>query len=403
MKNVSVSFLLKKSKKNKAEKSPLYARIKLGTDLSDLSTGFHLKDNEWDSAKQKAKAVCSQAADINKHIHAIRSAAYGLEADCRLVGTSVTLDAIRQRIKGEQSSKTLLQAFALHNESIRKQIGNGYSQVTLDKYTLTCKKISEFLKTVYNKEDIVLTELKPSFVFAFENYLKSEQRLFHNTVIKHIKNLKKIIKYSIHQEWLKSNPFECFICCVKEVTRQSLTADEIQKIKNKEFESERVTVVRDVFLFCCYTGLSYSDVLRLSKKDLQQLSDDVKFIISKRTKTGIEFRVPILSQADSIIQKYEPFSSADKRGRLFPVKSNQKMNEYLKEIADRCGITKRLTCHIARHTFATTVTLANGVSLESVKAMLGHKNIRTTQIYARMTDPRLIEEMKSLNERLKHK
>jgi integrase len=218
--------------------------------------------------------------------------------------------------------------------------------------------------------------------------------------MKYLANFKKVVLLCIKNGWLERDPFAGFKFTKKEVERPYLTAVELQEMASKEFKAERLTLVRDIFLFCCYTGLAYVDVKKLKRTEIGVGVDGERWIFTKRQKTDTASRIPLLPTSLRLLEKYKHHPQCE-NGRLLPVLSNQKMNAYLKEIADACGIDKTLTFHVARHTFATTVTLSNGVPIETVSKMLGHTNIRTTQHYAKVLDIKVSEDMKALREKLK--
>jgi site-specific recombinase XerD len=217
--------------------------------------------------------------------------------------------------------------------------------------------------------------------------------------MKYITMLKKVINMAVNNDWMEKNPFAAFKCTKLNVHREILDEAEILQLHEKEFNIERLEEVRDIFLFCCYTGYAFADVEKLQRTDLAKGIDGDAWIFAKRKKTNTVSNVPLLPQAEEIIKKYEHHPYCVKTGALLPVKSNQKMNAYLKEIASICGIKKELTMHIARHTFATTVTLSNGVPIETVSKMLGHTKLVTTQIYAKVLENKVSEDMQKLKEK----
>jgi site-specific recombinase XerD len=231
-------------------------------------------------------------------------------------------------------------------------------------------------------------------------YLKSEERQSHNSAMKHIKRLKKVVNLAIANEWLKINPFSSYHIKTQATHRGFLTPEELQIIETKELSVLRLQKVRDIFIFCCYTGLSFSDVEKLTPSDITTGIDGEKWLVIYRKKNGHRSPVPLLPQARAILDKYRDDPEANAKGTLLPVNSNQRMNGYLKEIADVCGIQKNLTMHLARHTFATTVTLANGVPIETVSKMLGHSSIKTTQIYSKVVDTKISNDMAQLKQKL---
>jgi integrase len=251
----------------------------------------------------------------------------------------------------------------------------------------------EFLQWKYKVSDIEITKIDHAFVTDYEFWLRSVRNCANNTAVKYIKNFNKIIKICLANDWLDKNPFANYKSKVKEVERVYLSENEIQNIIDKDLENERLSLVRDIFLFSCFTGLAYIDVKNLTKSHISIGIDGEKWIFTHRQKTESASKIPILPVTQIIIDKYEDHPQSVNQDKLLPILSNQKMNAYLKEIAGICKIEKELTFHIARHTFATTVTLTNGVPIESVSKMLGHKNLRTTQHYAKVLDKKVSEDM----------
>jgi integrase len=233
----------------------------------------------------------------------------------------------------------------------------------------------------------------------FEFFLRSERKCANNSAVKYIRNFGKIIRICIANRWLTYDPFLNYKNKIKTVDRFFLTNRELQEISDRNLATDRLTQVRDIFLFCCFTGLAYADVKNLRKWDIVTGIDGEKWITIKRQKTDTSSRIPLLPAATTLIQRYAEHPQCESSGRVLPVLSNQKMNAYLKEIADICAINKPITFHIARHTFATTVTLLNGVPIESVSKMLGHTNIQTTQHYAKILDIKVGADMAILKKR----
>jgi len=219
--------------------------------------------------------------------------------------------------------------------------------------------------------------------------------------MKYIRNVKKVINQTVLNGWLPRNPFAQFKCSTHAVIREILDEAELSALYSKEFKQERLGEVRDVFLFCCFTGYAFIDVFKLKQTDVAKGIDGDCWIFTRRTKTNTVSNVPLLPQAEEIVNKYKDHPKCVQSGKLLPVNSNQKMNAYLKEIAILCNINKELTMHIARHTFATTVTLSNGVPIESVSKMLGHKKLATTQIYAKVLEHKVSEDMQHLKQKFK--
>lgn len=253
-----------------------------------------------------------------------------------------------------------------------------------------------------NASDILLNRLNYRFIAEFESYLRAyepkdhHKALSNNGVMKHLERLRKMVNLAVKLEWIAKNPFESYRLSFKRVERPYLTANELAAIEIHHFSIERLQYVKDLFVFSCYTGFAYIDVCQLTPRNLVKGIDGTEWIYTKREKTETPVHVPLLQQALSIIERYKNNPRSMHEGTLFPIISNQKLNSYLKEVADVCGITKNLTFHIARHTFATTVTLTNGVPIETVSKLLGHTTIKTTQIYARVIEQKVSDDMKQL-------
>lgn len=272
---------------------------------------------------------------------------------------------------------------------------------TLKNYFTTQKYIKLFL-TKKKIQDIYLTQLTFRFLVDFEKFLRSyvpddhQKQMENNTVMKHIQRLRKMVTLACKMEWIDKDPFIKFKPTYIKNEREFLSEDELQTIIEKEFEIERLEFVKDLFVFSCYTGLSYIDVMNLNEDNITFGIDGGKWIITNRQKTHNKVKIPLLPIAEELIQKYKGHIKTKKTKTLFPNISNQKLNSYLKEIADLCKIKKNLTFHIARHTFATTITLSNGVPIETVSKLLGHTKIATTQIYAKVIERKVSEDMQVL-------
>ena len=289
----------------------------------------------------------------------------------------------------------------MHNRRFAEKVkaGNKSSQ-TLKRLEITKQKIISFLKYRYKRSDIALKDIKFSLAPDLEHFFTTVQMISGNTAMKYIKILKQVIKMSVENGWLASNPLSGFKCTYEEPERDRLTMEELMIIYNKDLDLERLIEVRDIYLFCCFTGFAYLDVHDLTAENIIIGIDGEKWISKNRTKTKSPERVPLLPIALDIIEKYKNNRYCVLHHKLLPVNSNQRFNSYLKELACICGINKHLTTHTARHTFATTVTLENDVPLETVSQMLGHRSIRTTQIYAKITQKKISNNMNELKRKL---
>lgn len=293
----------------------------------------------------------------------------------------------------------LLEIFQQHNDQLAELVGKEFSPATLERYNTAKDHTASFLKWKFKVTDIDIKKLNYEFVCDFEFWLKSKRNCNHNTTIKYISNFRKILNICIRKGWLQKDPFLGFKMSKHEVERDFLTENELQAIASRVFETDRLNHVRDIFMFSCFTGLAYADVQKLKRSEIARGIDGDYWIFTNRQKTETTSRIPLLPIAAEILEKYKDYPACINSGKVLPILTNQKMNAYLKEIADLCKILKNLTFHIARHTFATTVTLSNGVPIESVSKMLGHKNLKTTQHYAKILDRKVSDDMKMLRDK----
>lgn len=297
----------------------------------------------------------------------------------------------------------LMEIFQQHNDQMAAliKVGKDFAPGTLERYHTCRDHIRSFIQWKFGIDDIDIKRLNFEFASELEFWLKTERSCAHNTTMKYISNLKKIVNSCIRKGWLTKDPFSGFKMTKQEIERVALTELELQKINAKTFPTDRLNFVKDIFLFSCYTGLDYADVKKLRRTEIAPGIDGNYWIFTNRQKTETQSRVPLLPPAMAIVEKYKDYGVCSDSGFVLPVLTNQKMNAYLKEIADVCGITKILTFHIARHTFATTITLSNGVPIETVSKMLGHLNLKTTQHYAKVLDKKVSDDTFKLREKFK--
>ncbi|WPR70377.1 site-specific integrase [Flavobacterium sp. NG2] len=397
---VSILFYIKRSKTNNEGVCPIYTRVTIQAKRFEFSTSKYIKPDRWSGEGSKVKGTNEEARTINSHLDYLKNQV--LEAEKRLFkkDIQITSENLKNELFGAgETKRMLIPIFQDHNNKIKELVGKEYAPGTLERYNTSLKHTKEFLQWKYQISDIDITKIDHAFITDYEFWLRSVRNCANNTAVKYIKNFNKIIKLCLANDWLEKNPFANYKSKVKEVERVYLSEDEIQSIINKDFKTERLSLVRDIFLFSCFTGLAYIDVKNLTKSHISLGIDGEKWIFTHRQKTESASKIPILPVTQMIIDKYENHPQNNNQEKLLPILSNQKMNAYLKEIAAICEIEKELTFHIARHTFATTVTLTNGVPIESVSKMLGHKNLRTTQHYAKVLDRKVSEDMKILKEK----
>jgi len=400
----NVHFFLNKRRK-KDEKTQLYIRIIIDQKRAEIATTYYIPISVWSDKTRKVKISYSKATFINGYIDRVVNEITQIFISQSSQNDGITSIAIKEKYLGLNNSeiklKTILEAFNYHNTKMEEQVKIGQVvKKTLERYNITKNKVRAFMKSQYKVKDMPLPDLRLRFVTEFEHYLLTKGKLQTNTAHKYIKNLKKIMNMAVGLDWIPSNPFNNFRCSYTAPKREVLTQEELDILKTKDISIARLAEVRDVFLFCCYTGFAYSDIYKFDYNAVTKGIDGEYWLSTHRQKTGVKESVPLLPIALEIIQKYRKNKYCIDSNRLLPVNSNQCYNAYLKELAGICGIEKRITSHIARHTFATTVTLANGVPIETVSSMLGHTSIRTTQVYAKVIEKKVSEDMQNLKAKL---
>jgi site-specific recombinase XerD len=397
----TLHFYAKTTKANSKGLLPIYVRLTVDGKRFEYSTKKFIEQTKWSTDSSRMKGNSEEARSINGLLDFTRNRINEIQFELLKEGKPVTIEEFKNKIQGtSERQRFLIPIFQDHNNKIKALLGKEYAPGTLERYETSLRHTEEFLMWKYKLKDIDILKIDHAFVTDYEFFLRTVRKCANNTAVKYIKNFNKIIKICLANHWLDRNPFANYKSKVKEVERVYLSEEEIQEIINKEFATERLSLVRDIFIFSCFTGLAYVDVKNLTKSHISIGIDGDKWIFTHRQKTESASKIPILPMTQMIIDKYANHPQSGNEEKLLPILSNQKMNAYLKEIAAVCKIEKELTFHIARHTFATTVTLTNGVPIESVSKMLGHKNLRTTQHYAKVLDKKVSEDMKILKEKL---
>jgi site-specific recombinase XerD len=401
-KTFSLLFYVKKSKVIANGTAPIYLRITIDGKQTEIAAKRYINPDKWNSGAQKVNGGAEDIRTLNSYLKTLEQQVYEAQHQLLKDKEPVTTENLKNKLFGvAENPRMLMPIFQDHNNKIKALLGEEFSPGTLCRYTTALKHTTEFLQWKYGISDIDIRKVDHAFITEFEFYLRSVCKCNNNSAVKYVKNFGKIIRICISNNWLDKDPFVNYKSKFREVVRAFLSQDEIDTIAAKEFSIERLNQVRDIFLFSCYTGLAYIDVKQLTRNNISVGIDAEKWIFTSRQKTDTQSNIPLLPMAEEVLNKYKNHPQCINEKRLLPVLSNQKMNSYLKEIADVCGITKELTFHIARHTFATTVTLTNGVSIESVSKMLGHRSIKTTQHYAKILDRKVSDDMKQLREKFK--
>ena len=385
--------------RSKNLKASLYARITVNGKRATISLKRKVLIADWDSDRNRVKGTGQKSRILNTYLDETYNQLFQAYQDLRSEHKQITAQSIKARFLGlDEINRSVNDIISYHNEDMKGKLKWG----TQKNYYTTQQYISNFILEAYKSRDRFLKELDYDFIIKFEKYLRAHnpqdhhKKMGNNTVMKHIERLRKLINLSFKLGWINSDPFANFQAKFTKTERGFLSLLELQEIEKKDFTISRLQLVKDLFVFSCYSSLSYIDTISLCPENIRVGIDGELWIFYSREKTSKLVQIPLLPMALKIIEKYKDSPRAINQGRIFPKISNQKLNSYLKEIADVCGIEKNLTFHIARHTFATTVTLSNGMPIETVSKLLGHSKISTTQIYAKVIERKVSDDMHRL-------
>ena len=385
-----VYFSLRESKQNKKGESPIEVSISINGERIYFSSGKSINTNEWNKTKQIVKGKTDEAQLINSYLIQIRNKIYEKEMELLKNGFIITAPLLRDAYLGKVESlneKTLLKVFEEHNQDQQKMVGKGVSKATYWISEYTVRLIQEFIGKKYKREDLFLRELNLNFIQSFHTFLRTDKGMAQNSSTKHLKLLKKILNLAIVNSHININPFATYKVEREPVEIDFLDEEELRKIINFDTPLPRLERAKDMFLFGCFTGLSYIDIKTLTPEHFEKDNTGRIWIKKRRVKTGVLSRIPLLPIAKLILDKYKGGE------KLLPIQDPADINKYLKDIAILCGINKRICFHTSRHTFASTVTLANNISLEVVSKMLGHTNTRMTAHYAKLVDESIAKQM----------
>lgn len=389
-------FWLYKSKKNKRNEAPVYLRITINGKKTEVSTGIMVSEDKWNSKKQQVRGNAPDSDAKNKVLNDYKIKISFLQDDLKRKGILLTTELLKLKLTDEgKEVSTLIEAFDKYLEVVKAKVEIETSIVPYKKLIIVKNRIIEFMTQELRRNDIGLDELDFGFIQKFDLFLKNKKGYQLNTASASCQKLKRVIKNAISNDWLIKDPFDDFQCKKVDVLKHCLTREDLIKLINKDIQNNRLDEVRDVFVFCCFTGLAYADINKLTKKDIITKEDGRKLLKVNRTKTNILASIPLNEITLRLIAKYESHIKVVYDNKLLPVISNQKTNAYLKEIANIVGIDKHLTHHIARHTFATYYS-EMGIPIEVTSKILGHKNIKTTSIYYKVTDVRILNEADKL-------
>ena len=391
----SILFFIRESKARKSGKAPIELMITVNGERCPLSTGKQVPIDKWDKTKQQVKGKDEEAQSLNNYLKAIKAKLYQKEAELLDRGFIITAELLRDAYFNKVESlkeKSLFEVFEEHNKEQEKLVGNGVSKATYWISVYTVRLLKEFVQQKYKREDLYLRELNLNFIQSFHTFLRIDKGMAQNSSTKHLKLLKKIVNLAVANSYMTTNPFITYKIEREPVEIDFLDEEELRKIINFDTPLPRLERAKDMFLFGCFTGLSYIDIKTLTPEHFEKDSTGRIWIKKRRVKTGVLSRIPLLPIAKLILDKYKGGE------KLLPIQDPADINKYLKDIAILCDIKKRITFHTSRHTFASTVTLANNISLEVVSKMLGHTNTRMTNHYAKLIDKCIGEQIDKLME-----
>ncbi|SFU78238.1 Site-specific recombinase XerD [Pustulibacterium marinum] len=399
-----ILFWINRARATSKSENVIYARLTVTGQITNFSLKRKVKTQLWDGKLQRSKGKDPMNQDLNAFLDETYAELFQLYKELRQTPTPVTGELIKAHFLGTVKKQYSLEDIMEYHTDAMQGVLHPH---TLRHYQTSQRYIRKFVREKLKREDIFLSELNYSFIVQFEAFLRavvSEQRqmkISNNTIMKHLQRLRKLVTLAFHNEWLERDPFIKYKCKTEKKERAFLTQEELERIENFTTPIKRLETVRDFFVFSCYTGIAYGDMMRLQHKHVVLGIDDTPWVFTQRQKTKTPVKIPLLPKALELIQKYSGSKvGVYQEASLFPKMSNQNLNAYLKEIADLTEIYKPLTFHIARHTFATTVTLANGVPIETVSKLLGHSKLTTTQVYARVLEEKLGGDMKMLKQKL---
>lgn len=394
----SILFIIQKGKPKKDGRVPILARITINKEMVHISTRIDVEPDHWLGKECRTTGATREDKQINATLDEYRGMIRNRYNQLFMAGEVITATKLKNILTSKsEKSMRLLELFDGFNEDYKLLVGRDATQKTYSRYVLTRNRLAEFMGAKYKVSDIPLADISPKFIKDFDIYLRTTYESSNNYATKFVQRFRTVYNTAKDNGWVQTDPFANYKLHFDKVDRGYLTKAELDLLMNKEMPSERLERIRDIFVLSCYTGLAYVDVCNLTKDCLTKGDDGNMWIVTKRQKTSIPVQIRLLDIPLQIINRYSP---EVKGGKLLSIPSNQKVNDYLKEVAAICGINKKVTFHLARHTFGTTVTLGNGVPIETVSKMLGHTNIRTTQIYARITQNKISNDMEALAQKL---
>lgn len=401
--NVKVTFWLNQKKKNAQNLIPIYLRVSYDYEHFTKTAGVTIKLADWDKRAQRVRGVSDAASTANNQLEALRVKVFQIVSQLSLSGKPFNLQTIKKHLDGNEVNQvTLMRLMDENIKEMQKLKGKDYEQATIVKYANTKLRLQQYIRHRYKRSDLYLYELNHTFVSEWVVFLKDKYENSNTTCYKHYQRLTRIIRKAINQGYMEKHPYPAFKMRMQRKKIEYLTQDEIDRIEQTDFKVSRLNVIRDIFIFCCYSGLAYAEVEALSPQHIAEGMDKELWLTILRKKTKKSYQVPILPKAMEIIERYKNHPQCISRDRVLPVPSNVKFNAYLKEIADTAGVQKYLTTHLARKTFASTVMLGNGVNIAVLSKILGHASVQVTlDSYAAVIDELMLTNVKQLKSKLR--
>ncbi|HYV92749.1 MAG TPA: site-specific integrase [Chitinophagales bacterium] len=407
-------FYLRKDKLTKDGKAPIYLRITIDGKRANLTTNRDIEPEKWDDHSDKMKGSGKDVSKFNMYLDAFKGKVLEHHSILFQAGKEISAESVRNAFLGKDEKKyTLMEVIEYHNQMMKEKVGIDIAPATLVRYNTVAQHVKNFMEHRYSISDITLKNLSYQFITDFEHYLKTVHRCNqnsttktvrhcnHNSTLKYVRNVRKIVNMAVANDWLVKDPFMRYKSRLEDTEFVFLTEEELERIKSKEIRMPRLDLVRDLFVFSCYSGLAYVDLMKLNRSDISLGIDGQKWIYTYRTKTEVRASIPLFPEALALLDKYANHPQVYDDGKLMPSLSNQKLNAYLKELAEICSIEKNLTFHVARKTFGTTILINNDVPIETTSKILGHANTRITEkSYAKVLNKKIVADMGNLKEKL---
>ena len=391
----STTFYVMRTRVTKTGETPIQLKVVVQGTRATASTPLRVDPKKWNSTLGKSIGKDRLSTELNHHIETIRMRIMQIHRELEFTGADfVAQDVIDGYLGRNRRKKVMLikDIYQPHNDKCEQLEGRDFAAGTVERYRTCLKHTVEFMQHTYNKSDIPIDEVNHKFITDYEDYFKIVRKCSHNTTTKYLKNFKKIIRIALANDYITKDPFANIKFTLNKVEKDFISVDELKSIINKDFGTNRLAQIRDFFVFSCFTGLAFSDLQGLRREHVVNDNDGRPWIRKQRQKTKVMCNIPLLNVPLEIIERYKDHPLCADTDRVLPIGSNTKMNAYLKEIMDVCGISKAVSTHTARHSFAT-IMLSKGVSMENVAKMLGHTNTKMTQHYAQILDQSIMSDM----------